>query len=363
MTSDLRREVSEFARLRVAPRAAEGDRLERYDHDLHAELAAAGWLGLSIPSEFGGAGLAPSTTYAVIEELATADITAAAIVSGQVTLVADLLAREASADLAGRWVPGIVAGEKIGCYALTEPDAGSNPAEMSTTAAAADGGVALTGQKIWITNGGIADAAVVYAREGDGISAFLVEMSSPGVTVAPMHGKLGFRASDTAEFAMDGVFVPEADRIGAPGGGLAVALSTLDNGRLGIAAMAVGAMRGIGERLAKAVAERPDQAGMRQVADLELAVSSAAALLRRALDLKESGERFTREAAMAKWRASGGATAAANALISRVGAGGTAGSWAERVWRDVRVMELFEGTSEIQKLLIASGLTGVRAFG
>lgn len=356
-----RAEVRAFAQGKVRARAQAQDAAEAYDAEVAQDLAKRGWLGISAPVALGGAGQPAAWAYAVVEELGAEDITAAAIVTGQFTLVADLLAREAPA-LAAEWVPKVLAGEAAGCYALTEPDAGSNPAELSCQARPAEGGVALTGQKIWITNGSIADFAVIYAREGERISAFLLELAVPGVERPRMHGKLGFRASDTSELILNDVFVPDSCRINKTGHGLAVALRTLDNGRLGIAAMGAGAMRGLGERLVEAAGERPNQAAMRRVADVECALAATKALVARAVARKEAGERFTVPAAMAKWRASQGAVFAANALLSSRPEDALAASYAERMWRDVRVLELFEGTSEVQKLLIAASATGVRAF-
>ena len=353
-----RSEVREYAQSRVRERAAHQDATESFDAEVALELAQKGWLGISAPTKLGGGGKPATWVYAAVEELAAEEIAAASVLTGQFTLVSDLLARE-SPPLAKRWVPQILQGIANGCYALTEPDAGSNPAQLSTQVEQRGDSLVVTGQKMWITNGNIADFAIVYGKETEQIGAYLVPLDDSTVTRQPIHGKMGFRASDTAELSFLGTVIPIENRIGELGQGLHVALRTLDNGRVGIAALATGALSGIKARLAKAAKESGSQRAMATLADTETGLAVSRALLGSALARKEAGERFTKEAAMAKWRATASAVAAANALMETES---PTSPYTERMFRDVRVMELFEGTSEIQKLIIGFAATGVKAF-
>ncbi len=352
-----KKDIKEFAKKIIKKKAETNESSEKYDFETAKEICKRGWLGISTPKIYGGSEKDPIWTYELIKTFSKQDITAAAIITGQFTLVAEILLNEAPENLKKKYIPEILNGKINGCYALTEPDAGSNPSEMKSTVKKTNQGWLLNGQKMWITNGNIAEIAIVYAKEEDQISCFLVDMSSRGISRTKIHGKLGFKSSDTAEISFKDVFIPETHRIGKKGKGLNVAFRALDNGRLGISAMAIGATEGIQEKLIQITKDKPTQKNMEDIAKIEVIIESCKSLLSKTIKLKTEKRKFTKYASMAKLKSTEGASIAANILIEK-----NPNSFAKRVWRDVRVMELFEGTSEIQKLIIGNIATGIKSF-
>ena len=355
--NSFKKELKDFTEKTIKQRAKKNENSEKYDFETANEICKKGWLGISTPKKYGGSEKDPIWTYELIKAFSQEDITAAAIITGQFTLVAEILLNEASENLKNEYISKILNGEISGCYALTEPDAGSNPSEMKSTVRKTDGGWVLNGQKMWITNGNIAQIAIVYAKEEDQISCFLVDTSSKGVSKTKIHGKLGFKSSDTAEMSFDNVFVPKTNRIGKKGKGLNVAFRALDNGRLGISAMAIGAIEGMQKRLIEIAKEEPTQGNMKDIAKIEVIIESCKSLLSKTIELKTEKRNFTKYAPMSKLKATEGASIAANILIEK-----DKSFFSKKIWKDVRVMELFEGTSEIQKLIIGNITTGIRAF-
>ena len=352
-----KKDLKKFTKEKIKTRAEKNNESEKYDTKTAVEICKKGWLGISAPEKYKGGGKNPLWTYEIIRTFSQEDITAAAIITGQFTLVAEILINECQEDIKNNYVPRILNGEINGCYALTEPDAGSNPSEMKSRVKKTEKGWILNGQKMWITNGNIADLAIVYAKEDDAVSCFLVDMKSKGISKTKIHGKMGFKSSDTAEISFENVFIPDQNRIGKKGKGLSVAFKALDNGRLGISVMALGAIEGIQKRLIEIAKNKPSQKNIEDVAKVEVIIESCRSLISKAIDLKSNKKNFTKYASMAKLKSTEGATKAANMLTDK-----SRDKFANRVWRDVRVMELFEGTSEIQKLIIGNMITGFKAF-
>jgi alkylation response protein AidB-like acyl-CoA dehydrogenase len=365
----------EFVDKEVVPHARDWDRAEAVDRALVGKLGATGFLGLTIPEEYGGSG-GDHVTYAlVLEELGRGDGAVRGIVSVSLGLVTKTILTHGTEEQKRRWLPRLCAGEAVGCFALTEPDTGSDAAALATRAVRDGDDWVLTGSKIFITNGTWAGVALVFARTGGdgpkGITAFLVPTDSPGFTRTEIHGKLGLRGQATAELAFDGVRVPDSARLGEEGKGFRIAMGTLDKGRISVAAGCVGTAQGCLEAAVRYAGERRQFgrpiAGFQLVQEMlaEMAVETDAArlLVLRAADLVDRGEPFGTEASMAKLFASETAVKAANHAIQVFGGYGYVDEYpVGKYLRDARVTTLYEGTSQIQKLLIGRALTGVNAF-
>ncbi|MFL6139328.1 MAG: acyl-CoA dehydrogenase family protein [Frankiaceae bacterium] len=360
----------------VVPRAMELDRVEEFPHEALEGLKQLGLLGLTIPEEHGGGGADPLAYALAIEELGRGDANVRSIVSVSLGLVAGAIASWGTAEQRERWLPVMATGEVLGCFCLTEPDHGSDPASLETRAERLPGGGwRLSGRKVFITNGTVAGVALVLARSGGegarGVSAYLVPTGTVGFQTRPIKGKLGLRASDTAEVTLDGVEVGDDALLGAEGAGLKVALSALDSGRISLAASCTGlgqacldAMTAYAtsrEQFGKPIAGHQLVAEL--IADVAVEVDAARLLTWRAADLKARGERYTTAASMAKYYASEMSVRAANAAVQVHGGYGYIDEFpVGKYLRDARVTTLYEGTSQIQKLLIARAVTGVSAF-
>ena len=364
----------------VVPRAQENDRLERFPQEALDGLRQTGWIGLTIAEEFGGGGADPMSYALLIEELGRGDANVRSIVSVHLGLVAGSVARWGTVAQKQRWLPPMATGEALGCFCLTEPDHGSDPASLQSTARrdgppGRAGGYVIDGRKMFITNGGIAGVALVMARTGGpgakGVSAFLVPTDTPGWSTTPVHGKLGIRACDTAEVALDGVRVGADALLGNEGDGIKVALSALDDGRFSLAASCTGlAQRCLDVMTAYALQRkqfgRPIasfQLIQELIADTAVDVSAARLLTWQVADRKQRGEKHTLESSMAKYFASEAAVRAANAAVQVHGGYGYVDEFVVgKLLRDARVTTLYEGTSQIQKLLIGRAITGESAF-
>jgi len=360
----------------VAPTALANDREERFPAEALAGLRANGYLGLTIDEEYGGAAADPLSYALLIEELGRADANVRSIVSVHLGLVAGAIGRWGTPDQRQRWLPQMATGETLGCFALTEPDHGSDPANLQATAVRDGDSFRITGRKVFITNGSIAGVALVMARTGGpgarGVSAFLVPTDADGFTALPVHGKLGLRSCDTAELVLDGVAVGRDALLGGvEGAGIKVALSSLDDGRLslgasctGIAQAALDAMidyAGQREQFGKPIAGH--QLVQEMIADTAVDVDCARLLTWQVADLKSRGEPYSLAASKAKLFASEASVRAANACVQVHGGYGYVDSYpAGKLLRDARVTTLYEGTSQIQKLIIGRALTGISAF-
>jgi alkylation response protein AidB-like acyl-CoA dehydrogenase len=371
----IRDTAREFCAREVVPFAREWDRAERMDRDIVAKLADVGFVGCGLPEEHGGMGLDQVSYCLVMEELGRADSSVRGIVSVNNGLAGKTIAKWGTEEQKREWLPRMCSGEALGCYALTEPGAGSDPGSLVTRAEREGDEWVLTGSKIFITLGSWAGVALVFARSGGegprGITCFLVPTSTEGYSARPIEGKLGLRAQDTAEVFLDGVRVPDSARLGDEGAGFKVAMSALDNGRISLAAGSVGIAQGCLDASLAYAAERRQFgrpiAGLQLVQELlaEMAVEteSARLLTWRAATLADAGQPYTLAASQAKYWASEVAVRAANAAVQVHGGYGYIDEFpVQKYLRDARVSTLYEGTSQIQKLLIGRALTGESAF-
>jgi alkylation response protein AidB-like acyl-CoA dehydrogenase len=360
----------------VIPYAIQNDRDERFPQEALEGLLKTGFIGLTIPEEYGGGGADPLSYALVIEELGRGDANVRSILSVHLGLVSSALIHWGTEEQKQRWLPQLAAGDVLGCFGLTEPDFGSNPGDLAATAVKGPNGYTLNGRKIFITNGTIAGLALVMARTGGpgarGVSAFLVPTDTPGFAANKIHGKLGLRSCDTAELVLDDVVVgSDALLGGVEGTGIKVALSSLDWGRLSLAASCTGLAQRALEVMVDYTTQRRQfgkqiaghQLVAEMVADTSLDVDCSRLLTWRVADLAHRGERFTLEASKAKLYASEASVRAANACLQAHGGYGYVDEYiAGKLLRDARVTTLYEGTSQIQKLLISRAITGVNAF-
>ena len=372
----VRSAVREWVDAVVVPDALRNDREERFPQEALDGLRATGFVGMTIGERWGGGGADPLTYCLFIEELSRGDANVRSIISVHLGLVAGSIERWGSEAQQEQWLPRMATGEVLGCFGLTEPDHGSNPADLRATAVALPGGGwRIDGRKVFITNGSIAGVALVMARSGGpgakGVSAFLVPTAAEGFTANPLHGKLGLRSCDTAELVLDGVEVGPEALLGSEGDGLKVALSALDDGRMSIAASSTGvgqaaldsmvAYAGSREQFGKPIAGH--QLVQELIADSAVDVDASRLLTWAVADLKTRGERYSLAASKAKLFATEASVRVANACIQVHGGYGYVDDYpAAKYLRDARVTTLYEGTSQIQKLLIGRALTGISAF-
>jgi alkylation response protein AidB-like acyl-CoA dehydrogenase len=364
--------VREFAARELLPIAAELDQHSRFPGEVLAKAAALGLLGMTVPEAYGGAGMDTVAYVIAQEELARACAGFQTIVTVNNSLVCEPILRYGTEDQKRRFLPDLAQGRRLGCYCLTEPTSGSDSMALRMTATRRNGAWILSGTKIFVTNGVEADLCIVYARSedapgSDGISAFLVEKSSPGLRVGKVEKKLGIRCSSTAELVFDECRIPEEHLLGRRGGGGRIALETLDGGRIGIAAQALGIARACLEEATGYVQQRwqfgrpiaEHQAVRWALADMATRLEAARLLTHRAAALRAAGQRCTKEAAMAKLVASETAMWAAHKAVQLFGGYGYIQDYpVERYFRDAKITEIYEGTSEIQRLVIARHLLG-----
>ncbi len=362
--------VRDFCVREVKPHATEWDREERFPREVVAHLGELGLLGMTVPEELGGAGLDTLSVAAVVEEVARWDGSLALTVAAHNGLGTSHLLRFGSEELRKRYIPDIAAGKKLAAWALTEPGSGSDAAGMRSTAVRKGAGWVLNGTKMFITQGNVGDVFVVLAltepgKRQKGITAFLLEKGMRGFSQRPLHGKLGMRSSDTAELIFEDVHVPDAQRIGEVNGGFVDTLKILDKGRITIGALAVGLGRGALEESIAYAQEREAfgkpiadfQALRFMMADMATELDAARLLVWRAALLADQGKPYTSEAAMGKLFASEAACrAAAHGVQIHGGYGYTREFMVERIYRDVKLCTIGEGTSEVQRLVIARDL-------
>jgi len=371
----IRRTTREFCDAEIAPYAAEWDRTETIDRGIVAKLAELGFLAAALPETHGGMGLDLVTYALMVEEIGRADSNVRGIVSVSNGLYGKTVASWGTDEQRSRLLPGLSAGTALGCYGLTEPGAGSDPGGLETRAERDGAGWALTGQKTFITLGSWAAHALVFARTGEpgprGITCFVVPTDAAGFEARPIKGKLGLRAQDTAELFLDGVRVPDENRIGELGEGFKIAMSALDHGRISLGAGCVGIAQGCLDASIAYTKERNQfgrpvasfQLVQELLTDIAVETEAARLLVWRAAATADRGERHTVEASMAKYYASEVAVRAANAAVQAHGGYGYIDEYpVGKYLRDARVTTLYEGTSQIQKLLIGRALTGENAF-
>ncbi|WP_371592504.1 acyl-CoA dehydrogenase family protein [Streptomyces virginiae] len=372
----VRRLAREFTEREVVPYAAEWDRAESVDRAIVKKLGALGFLGLTVPEEYGGSGGDHLAYVLVAEELGRGDSAVRGIVSVSLGLVAKTIAAWGDEEQKRAWLPRLCSGDALGCFGLTEPGTGSDAGNLTTRAVRDGDAYVLDGSKMFITNGTWADVVLLFARTGDepghrGVSAFLVPTDTPGLTRREIHGKLGLRGQATAELVLDGVRVPASALLGPEGKGFSVAMSALAKGRMSVAAGCVGIAQAALDAAVSYAAQREQfgrpiahhQLVQELIADISVDVDAARLLTWRVADLIDRGQPFATESSTAKLFASEAAVrAASNALQVHGGYGYIDEYPAGKLLRDARVMTLYEGTSQIQKLLIGRARTGVSAF-
>jgi alkylation response protein AidB-like acyl-CoA dehydrogenase len=371
----LRETVRDFCDREIRPTARDRDRAESFPAQLLPGLAELGILGAAIPEELGGAGLDDEGYRVVIEELGAADSSIRSLVSVNVGLFGKSVLAWGTEAQQQRWLPAACRGE-LGAFGLTEPGAGSNPSEMRSRAVRDGEDWVIDGSKIFITNGTLGAVTMIFARateagEDRGITCFLVPQDAPGYTGRQIHGKLGLRSGDTADISLERVRVPADAVLGEVGGGMKVALSALDNGRFSLAAGAVGLARealevsvryaGEREQFGEPIARR--QLVQELLAAMHVDVQAASALVDRVVDARRDQERATMEISTAKLFATEASVRCADRAVQVHGGYGYIDEYpVQRLLRDARVTTLYEGTSQIQHLILGRLLTGENAF-
>jgi butyryl-CoA dehydrogenase len=366
----IRDTARELAAKEILPKAADIDRQHRYPKEVVARLAELGLMGVAVPQEWGGAGMDTVSYALALEEISRACASTGTIMSVNNSLVCDPLLRFGTDAQKKSWLLALASGQKLGCFALSEPDAGSDAGSLKTTARKQGDGWVLSGTKNFITNGPVADLAIVFAvtqpgQGNKGISAFLVPAGTPGLTLGRPDDKLGIRGAPSSQMFFTDCALPADALLGGEGQGFKVAMSTLDGGRIGIAAQAVGIARAAFEDAARYSLQRKTfgqpisghQAIQFKLADMCTEIDAARLLVWRAAVKKDEGERFTTDASMAKVFASEVANRAAKEAVQIFGGYGYLTDFpVERHFRDAKITEIYEGTSEIQRLVIASSL-------
>jgi alkylation response protein AidB-like acyl-CoA dehydrogenase len=367
----IRTAIRSFAEGEIGPSVAERDEEERYPDELVEGMAALNLFGLTIPPEHGGAG-SDTVSYAIaIEELSRVDASIGACIAVHNSVAAYPILDFGTEEQKRRWLPELARGQRIGAFCLSEAQAGSDAAGVETTAVRDGDDWVITGSKLWATNGGSAGLYIIIAlsdktaKRGRGLTAFVVPRESEGLTLGIKEHKLGIRSSDTFEIVLDEVRVPADHQLGPEGKGLAISLGTLDGGRIGIAAQALGIAQAALEEAVTYANEREQfgrpiaalQPIQWKIADIATEVQAARLMIYHAANLKDKGLPFTKEAAMAKLYASEMANRVVyQALQVHGGFGFTKDYKIERLYRDARITTIYEGTSEVQRLVIARQL-------
>src|SRR5918997_1140830 len=362
---DIKERAAEFADREVAPHAAELDQQARVPFETVEKLAEAGFMGLCVPEELGGAGMDFLSYCLLIEEISRADAGVGVTLAVHTSAGTLPIVMFGTEEQKARWVPPLARGERTGCFALTEPETGSDASAIQTRAERVEGGYRISGHKQWVTNGRIAGTMILFARGPEGVMAFVLGMDAEGISFGKHAEKMGVISATTDDILFDNVFVPEEDRLGEEGRGLRVALGTLDTGRIGVAAQAVGiaeaAFRYATDYAAgrttfgKPIAEH--QIIAFKLADMQTKIRAARLLTHEAAWMKDRGERHTEAGARAKLYASQVANEVTYDAVQVLGGRGYMKDHpVERHYRDARVTEIYEGTSEIQRLVISRGI-------
>src|SRR5215471_3938866 len=325
----------EFADKEISPRVRDNDRAGRFDRELATKLGEMGYLGAPVAEEYGGRGLDYLSYALIVEQVGRVDSSARTVVSVQTSLVAGSIEKWGTEEQKQKWLPRLCSGEALGCFGLTEPDTGSDAANLRTRATRTDSGWSISGQKMWISLGNFAEVALIFAqtdpeKKHRGLACFLVPTGSEGFATQEIHGKLGLRSSDTAEISLDSVEVPEEAMLGEVGDGFKVAMSALDNGRYSVAAGCVGICDGCVDASVAYAKERKQfgvpiasfQLVQELIADMIVKRDAARLLVYRAGELKDRGVRNTVETSIAKYYATEAAVECANAAIQVHGGSG-----------------------------------------
>ena len=366
-----------FTENEIVPRARQNDRDEHFDLELVAKLAQQGYLGAIVPSQYGGAGLDYLTYGLIVEEIGRGDSSMRTVVSVQTSLVCSAIVSWGTEEQKERYLPKLCSGEWLGCFGLTEPDTGSDAANQRTRAKQTDSGWVINGAKMWISMGTHAKLALIFAQTDPekahkGLACFLVETDgNDGYQPQEIHGKLGLHGSDTASISLSDCEVGEDAMLGEVGDGFKIAMTSLESGRYSVAAGCVGICQGCVDYSVQYAKERQQfgrpiasfQLVQAMLADMKVETDAARMLVYRAGYLKDTGQPNSTETSVAKLYATEAANRCATTAIQVLGGSGYVDDHpVERYFRDVRVTTLYEGTSQIQKLIIGRALTGINAL-
>ncbi|OLD53139.1 MAG: acyl-CoA dehydrogenase [Chloroflexi bacterium 13_1_40CM_2_70_6] len=372
----IRKLAKDFADREIAPGARERDRSETFPKDVLSKMAPLGLLGGPVPEQYGGMGVDYVSHALITEEIGRVDSSVRTTLSVQISLVELTLLKFGTEEQKRRYLPRLCKGDLIGCFGLTEPEVGSDATKIRASARRDGDAWVLRGRKTWISNGSVSNLALVFAqtdpaKEHKGIAAFLLERDEQPYGSQPIHGKLGLRSSDSSELILDDVRVPDTNRLGPVGDGFKIAMAALDSGRYSVAAGAVGVAQACIDASVTYATQRRSfgkplaghQLVQELIADMVVETEAARLLVWRAGDLKNKGRPNTRETSIAKLYASEIAQRAADNAIQIHGGYGFSDEFpVERYWRDARVNRLYEGTTQIQKLIIGRFATGIDAI-
>lgn len=372
----IRETARDFADKEIIPKVRDNDRNERFDTDLVKKIADMGFLGAIVPEEYGGRGLDYRTYGLIVEEVGRADSAMRTVVSVQTSLVCSSIVKFGTEEQKQQWLPQLCSGEALGCFGLTEPGTGSDAANQQTRAKKTDNGWVISGQKQWISMGNYSKLALVFAqtdpeKKHKGIACFLVPTETEGFSTQAIHGKLGLKGSDTAELFLDEVEVPDDALMGEVGEGFKIAMSSLESGRYSVASGCVGICQGCVNASVDYSKERKQfgrpiasfQLVQDMIARMVVKTEAARLLCWRAGWLKDTGQPNTTETSIAKLYATESAVECADLAIQvHGGAGYVDDHPVERYLRDARVTTIYEGTSQIQKLIIGRAATGINAM-
>jgi butyryl-CoA dehydrogenase len=372
----IRETARTFTDREIVPRARENDRNEHFDTELVAQIAGQGYLGAIVPTEYGGAGLDYGTYALIVEEVGRGCSAMRTVVSVQTSLVCSSILRWGSEEQKRRYLPKLCSGEWLGCFGLTEPDTGSDAANQKTRARRTDSGWVINGAKMWISLGSHARVAMIFAQTDPakrhrGLACFLVPTDTPGFSSQVIHHKMGLRGADTAELSLDDVEVPDDALMGEVGDGFKIAMSALDSGRYSVAAGCVGICQGSLDASVAYAKEREQfgkpiaafQLVQQMIAEQRMLTDAARLLVFRAGWLKDTGRPSTLETSIAKLHATEAGQRCSHLAIQVHGGSGYVDDYpVERYYRDVRVTTLYEGTSQIQQLIIGRAETGIDAL-
>jgi butyryl-CoA dehydrogenase len=372
----IQRTAREFTDNEIVERTRENARNHHFDVDLVKKIAAQGYLGAIVPEEYGGAGLDYLSYGLIVEEIGRGDSAIRTVISVQTSLVCSAILKWGTEAQKRTYLPQLCSGNWLGCFGLTEPDTGSDAANQKTRARKTDSGWVINGAKMWISMGNYAKVALIFAQTDPelgykGVACFMVDTDQPGYTAQTIEHKMGLHASDTASISLEDVEVSDDQMLGQVGDGFKVAMSALDSGRYSVAAGCVGICRGCVEESVKYAKEREQfgkpiasfQLVQAMIADMVLKTDASRMLVWRAGWLKDQGRPNTLETSIAKLHATEASLECANLAIQvHGGAGYVDDHPVERYFRDARVTTLYEGTSQIQKLIIGRAMTGINAL-
>jgi hypothetical protein len=372
----IKQTAREFTDKELIERTRENARNHHFDLDLVKKIAAQGYLGAIVPPEYGGAGLDYLSYGLIVEEIGRGDSAIRTVISVQTSLVCSGILKWGTEEQKTKYLPKLCSGEWLGCFGLTEPDTGSDAANQRTRARKTDSGWLINGAKMWISMGNYAKVALIFAQTDPelgykGLACFLVDTDQPGYKAQTIEHKMGLHASDTASIALEDVEVSDEDMLGTVGDGFKVAMSSLDSGRYSVAAGCVGICQGCVEESVSYAKEREQfgrpiasfQLVQAMIADMVLKTEASRMLVWRAGWLKDMGRPNTLETSIAKLHATEASLECANLAIQiHGGAGYVDDHPVERYFRDARVTTLYEGTSQIQKLIIGRAMTGINAL-